>query len=239
MIRSPEDLGFDGSAYELPPVNVIHDIVSSQGEAAPGMLFSLEAQTLSERRDARRATIDARTTACAAKVNAEPNEPWIVWCELNAEADALRKKIPGSVEIRGSDKPESKERAMLDFAAGRIRVLVTKPKIAGFGMNWQHCARVAFVGVSDSFESYYQAVRRCWRFGQSRPVDVHIVASELEGAVVANLKRKEMDALAMFEQLSVETRAAVQLNVLGAERHTNTYQPSRELSLPAFMRSVA
>lgn len=239
MIRSPADLGYDGSAYDLPPLDVREHIVSSEGQTVPGMLFALEAQTLSERRAARKESVGRRVKACADMVNADADEPWIVWCELNAEGDALRQAIPGAVEIRGSDSSDEKERGLLGFARGDHRVLITKPKIAGFGMNWQHCARVGFVGVSDSFESYYQAIRRCWRFGQTRVVQAHLIASELEGAVMANLKRKEADALAMFETLSLETRDAVRSSVMGAGRQTRKYDPRAAIRMPSFIRGAA
>ena len=236
MIQSPADLSHDDSAYRLPALNV-HEHTIKSGHAKAGELFAIEAQTLSERRDARRASLDERVAACARKVSAESGEPWIIWCDLNAEGDALRKSIPGAVEIRGSDTIEEKESRLTAFARGEIRVLVTKPSIAGWGLNWQHCARMAFVGVTDSFEAYYQAVRRCWRFGQKRPVDVHIFASELEGAVVANLKRKEADALAMGAALSAETAAFVRENVLGVTRERNPYNPSRRIAAPDFLRT--
>jgi hypothetical protein len=240
LVRSPADLGFDASRYDLPPLHVEQHTTASHGHdsAATGMLFALEANTLSERRDARRNSLAGRVAACAEKVNAD-REPWIVWCDLNAEGDALRAAIPGAVEIRGSDDPEVKERRLLDFAAGKIRVLVTKPSIAGFGLNWQHCARMAFVGVTDSWEAYYQAVRRCWRFGQSREVRVHIFASDLEGAVVANLKRKEADAQVMAESLSAETKDAVMQEVTGVTRKTNPYQPGKRVAAPAWLKSEA
>ena len=152
LVRKPSDLGFDDSAYLLPPLNV-HEHHVETHMASPGMLFAVEAQTLGERRGARKASIGARVKACADIVNAD-SEPWIVWCDLNAEADSLRQAIPGAVEVRGTDEPDAKEARLLDFAAGRIRVMVTKPSIAGFGLNWQHCANVAFVGVTDSFEAY-------------------------------------------------------------------------------------
>ena len=236
MIQSPADLSHDDSAYRLPALNV-HEHTIKSGQAKAGELFAIEAQTLSERRDARRASLDERVAACARKVSAESGEPWIIWCDLNAEGDALRKSIPGAVEIRGSDTIEEKESRLTAFARGEIRVLVTKPSIAGWGLNWQHCARMAFVGVTDSFEAYYQAVRRCWRFGQKRPVDVHIFASELEGAVVANLKRKEADALAMGAALSAETAAFVRENVLGVTRERSPYNPSRRIAAPDFLRT--
>ena len=239
LVRKPEDLGFDGARYNLPALHVQQHITASTGHdsAATGMLFALEANTLSERRDARRSSLSGRVAACAALVNADA-EPWIVWCDLNAEGDALRAAIPGAVEIRGSDEPEVKEQRLMDFAAGRIRVLVTKPSIAGFGLNWQHCARMAFVGVTDSWEAYYQAVRRCWRFGQSREVYVHVFASDLEGAVVNNLQRKERDAKAMADSLSAETHDAVMQEVTGGvTRQSNPYSPARTVEIPSWLVS--
>ena len=234
VIRTPADLGHDASAYRLPPLNVTEHHVKHDTAPRDGDLFASEAQTLMERREARRDSLAARVAACAAIVNGDA-QSWIVWCDLNAEGDALRAAIPGAVEIRGSDDLDTKERRLSDFAHGRCRVLITKPSIAGFGLNWQHCAHVAFVGVTDSFESYYQAVRRCWRFGQHRPVDVHLFVSAAEGAVRANLARKERDAAAMGEALASETNDAVRAHVLGASRETNEYQPARRIELPAFM----
>lgn len=236
MVRRPSDLGHDDSSYALPPLSVTQHAVKGP-EIGGGMLFAMEAQTLMERRDARRESIAERVTACASLVNAD-RQPWVVWCDLNAEGDALRDAIPDAVEIRGADPLETKESRLADFAAGRIRVLITKPSIAGFGLNWQHCARMAFVGVTDSFEAYYQAVRRCWRFGQRRQVEVHIFASEREGAVVANLKRKEHDAMAMADALSEETLAAVRSNVLGSSRDSNPYIPSAKIIVPSFMEAA-
>lgn len=237
LVRRPSDLGFDDSAYALPPLH-LHEHTVDTEMPTNGMLFASEAQSLSERRDARRMSIADRVADCASIVNAD-SEPWVVWCDLNAEGDALRAAIPGAVEIRGADDADEKERRLAEFAAGRIRVLVTKPSIAGFGLNWQHCARMAFVGVTDSFESYYQAVRRCWRFGQKRDVHVHVFASSAEGAVVANLKRKERDAMQMAESLSAETRDAVTAEVSGLTRDTNTYAASARVLVPNFLKAAA
>lgn len=237
MIRSPADLGFDASQYALPPLSINQVTVGTSAKATDGMLFALEASTLSERRQARKDSLTQRVSACAEHVNAS-QEPWIVWCELNAEADALRAAIPDAVEVRGSDKAEHKERVLHDFAHGKIRVLITKPKIAGFGLNWQHCRNVAFVGVTDSFEAYYQAVRRCWRFGQTQQVDVYLYVSDLEGSVLANLQRKERDALAMFESLSAETSDAVKAAVLGSRRQTNEYQARQKVRVPDFLEAT-
>jgi hypothetical protein len=165
-------------------------------------------------------------------------QPWIVWCDLNAEGDALKAAIPDAVEIRGSDDMDVKERRLMDFAHGKIRVLITKPSIAGFGLNWQHCARMAFVGVTDSWEAYYQAVRRCWRFGQKQPVDVHIFSSEQEGAVVANLRRKEADAQKMAEALAAEVIDSVRAELMGVTRETNTYDASRQIIVPEFLKAA-
>ena len=238
MLRSPSDLGYDASAYNLPPLSVTqHTVESTHDQEATGQLFAMEAQSLMERRSARRDSLASRVKACADMVNSDM-QPWVVWCDLNAEGDALRAAIPGAVEIRGSDDADEKERRLMAFAHGEIRVLITKPSIAGFGLNWQHCARMAFVGVTDSWEAYYQAVRRCWRFGQVRPVDVHIFASEQEGAVVSNLRRKEADANAMAESLAAEVIDSVRAELMGVTRETNIYDASRQIIIPDFLKAA-
>jgi hypothetical protein len=199
MIRKPSDLGYDDDGFVLPPIEYHERVVHAQHQQE-GYLFAMPASSLGERLAARRNTLDERVAETAKTVNATPG-PWVVWCNLNAESEALTDAIAGAVEIRGSDSPENKESRLVDFAAGAIRVLVTKPSIAGFGLNWQHCAQMAFVGLSDSWESYYQAVRRCWRFGQESKVDVHIITSDIEGAVVENIKRKESDAQRMAGEM--------------------------------------
>lgn len=237
MIQSPADLGFDASAYDLPPLVVQQITVANDQKAAAGELFAKDAQTLSERRQARRDSLHHRVAACADMVN-NNTRPWIIWCELNDEGDALKKQIPDAIEIRGSDTKQHKEMALLDFAAGKIRVLVTKPKIAGWGMNFQHCADVAFVGVTDSYEAYYQAIRRCWRFGQKNPVTAYLFVSDLEGAVRRNLERKEQEAKAMMVMLKQETGAAVLDEVIGQARHTNEYQANQRVKIPIFMNEL-
>lgn len=236
MVRWPSDLGFDDAAYRLPKLDVQEHIIKNIGADTDGHLFRLEALTLSDRRSARRESLTERVAACAAMVNHD-RQQWVVWCDLNAESDALTAAIDGAVEVRGSMDTDTKESALFDFAQGRIRVIVTKPSIAGHGLNWQNCKRMAFVGVTDSYEDYYQAIRRCWRFGQTKPVNVHIFASEAEGAVIANLRRKEHDAAAMSAALSAETREAVRTNVLGMTRDTNPYQPGAAISAPNWLRS--
>ena len=189
VLRNPSDIGFDGSRYELPEPEY-HEHVVSAGTLG-GELFARPAQTMTERRQAQRDSIEDRCKALAEVVNADPGEPWLIWCHLNAEAELLASLIPDSVNVQGSDTGQRKTDAMLGFTEGKVRVLISKPKICGYGMNWQHCARMGFVGLDDSFEKFYQAVRRCHRFGQKRKVHVHIFTAENEGQILANIKRKE------------------------------------------------
>lgn len=189
VVRNPYDIGFEGAEYILPPLEY-HEHVVAAG-AVTDELFARPAQTLQERRKAQRDSLEARCMALADVVNADTSEPWIIWCHLNDEADFLTSLIPGSVNVQGSDSAEIKSKNLLGFSHGELRVLISKPKIAGYGLNWQHCARMAFVGLDDSFEKFYQAVRRCYRFGQKRNVQVHLFTSENEGQILANLKRKE------------------------------------------------
>ena len=213
-VSSPADVGYaaDAARYVLPPLEVHEHVVKSEQQAIQaltGDLFANGALSLTQRREARKSSIDQRIAVTAALVNETPG-PWVVWCDLNAESGALAAAIDGAVEIRGSDDSEDKEQALKAFASGEARVLVSKPSICGWGLNWQHCNQMAFVGLSDSFEAYYQAVRRCWRFGQKRPVNVHVVSSELEGVVVANIKRKGAMAEEMASELAEATREALQ-----------------------------
>jgi hypothetical protein len=157
------------------------------------------------------------------------------WCNLNAEADYLARSIPGAVNLHGGLKDDDKERILIDFSEGRIRTLVTKSSIAGFGMNWQHCADTGFVGLNDSFEQFYQAVRRFWRFGQTKPVNCHIIASELEGATVANIRRKESDADRMAAAMVLHMADLSSEAVRGSVRDTPYYNPTQPVKLPAFL----
>lgn len=239
MVSHPRDLGYDMPGYDLPPLTIKEHIsrVSRETVDAAGLLFAEEAGSLMERRQARKASMGDRVAACAAVVAQEPHEAWLIWCDLNAEDEALVDAIPGAVSVRGNMTTDEKEARLEGFATGKIRILVSKPSIAGHGLNFQACARMAFVGVTDSWEAYYQAVRRCWRFGQSRPVDVHIFASEAEGSVIANLKRKESDALEMSALLSKETGEQVRAQVRGLVRETNDYAPTKALEVPAWLSS--
>lgn len=198
-LRAPSDLGYSDDGFVLPPLQIA-DVALPAEVTSEGYLIPMEAVTLQERRIARRDSLEERVARAAELVNGN-SEPWVVWCNLNSESTELTKAIPGAVEVKGADSIEHKESSMLGFSDGKIRVLVTKPTICGFGMNWQHCANMVFVGLSDSYEQYYQAIRRCWRFGQRRPVTAWVVTSVTEGRVVANIKRKEKQASEMFSQI--------------------------------------
>ena len=201
MIRKPSDLGYEDEGFVLSPMQM-HECVVETHDPLSGDLFVMEARTLSDRLKARRETVESRSKACADLVNgSDPDEPWIIWCNLNDESSMITSLIDGAVEVAGKHSSKEKERRMLDFSAGKIRVLVTKPKIAGFGMNWQHCSNMAFVGLSDSYEQFYQAVRRCWRFGQKSAVNVHIITADVEGQVVKNIARKEEDSKTMTDEM--------------------------------------
>ena len=222
----------------MPALHVEQHILEADAETVKeaGLLFAAPASSLTERRDARRASLDRRVAECVAMVNAS-DDPWVVWCDLNAESDALAAGIRGAVEVRGSQTTEEKEALLADFSEGRARVIVSKPSICGFGLNWQHAANMAFVGVTDSYEAYYQAVRRIWRFGQKRECNVHVYASEIEGNVVANLARKAADADKMAVELAAETRDAMRAEVLGGQKRiTNVYNP-RRIEIPSWLIS--
>ena len=197
MLSMPSDLGFNDNGFVLPELNIIEKVLN-HGKPLPGRLFVEPANTLKERRSARRISIENKVNFLRQTIN---GDQWIIWCDLNDESRAVANAIDGSVEVTGSDKNEFKEKVMLDFANGDIACLVTKPKIAGHGMNFQKCNNMAFLGLSDSYESFYQAIRRCWRFGQKKPVNAYVVVSDLEGNIVDNVKRKEADALRMRKEM--------------------------------------
>ena len=220
-IRSPTDLGFDGSRYLLPPLTFRQHTVSTE-YVPEGQLFVGIAQTLNERRAAKRASLTERVQQAAELVNAD-GEYWIVWCHLNDESAALARAIPDAIEVTGSLPQAEKESRIMAFVRGEKRVIVSKPSIMGWGLNLQHCARMCFVGLDDSYESYYQAIRRCYRFGQTRAVDVHLVASEGEGAIQKNLERKAQQAQAMSAAMIDHMRDFSQREVLGVHREVADY----------------
>ena len=220
MMQKPSNLGYEDDGFDLPPLNIHQISVDVENSSFDG-----EALTLSDRQQARRESIDERVKACSDIVN-ESDEPWIVWCNLNDESEKLTQGIKDAIEIRGSHKPEYKEQSMIGFTDGMVQKLVTKPSIAGFGMNWQHCSKMAFVGLSDSFEQLYQAIRRCWRFGQTKPVDVYIITAKAEGAVVRNIQRKEDDFNTMLDGMIAATQEITKENIKSTIRDTATYETS-------------
>lgn len=192
-IRRPSDLGYSDDGYELPGLKIIPELVDVELDAAPDELFSLSIGGVQGRSKARRDSLDARIERTRKLIAAEPGEQWLLWCGLNDEAAALE-DTPGAVNVHGSLSPEEKAAHLLAFASGDLPVLITKPKIAGLGMNFQSSARMAFVGLSDSYESYYQCMRRQYRFGQQRVVNAHIVLSGPESQIAENVARKEKQA---------------------------------------------
>lgn len=237
LVRRPSDLGYDDAGYILPPYKLTHHTIAASAETvkSAGLLFAAPAQTLTERRTARRASVGQRVAECAAKVNSH-DEQAIVWCDLNVESEALSDLIRGAIEVAGSMDTDEKEAALADFIGGRHRVLVSKASICAWGLNLQFCRRMAFVGVTDSWEAFYQAIRRIWRFGQLRECEIDVYASDVEGAVVANLERKARDASEMSEELARETRAAITGAVGGAVREVNEYRPPK-IRIPAWIQS--
>ncbi len=187
--RSPADLGYSDDGYRLPPLRIHEERVEHE-VASPDQLFATDIGGVGGRAAVRRQTLGARVER-AAKLASGTDEQWIIWCGLNDESSAITRLVPGAVELTGSDTPEHKAQVIEDFQDGKVRVMVTKCSIAGFGINLQGCHRMAFVGLGDSYEAYYQAIRRCYRFGQTDPVDAHIVVSAIESQIVANVKRKE------------------------------------------------
>lgn len=235
MLRKPSDLGYPDEGYELPPlIQHQHNVgVKYAPSMETGFLFPMEANTMGERLAARRDSVEDRV-ALAAQLT-PTDRPFVWWCNLNSESEAITKAIPGAVEVRGSDKDADKERKLNDFSEGRIRVLVTKPSIAGFGMNWQHCADTGFVGLSDSFEQIYQAIRRFWRFGQTNQVNVHFIVAETEGAVVSNIKRKEADAEKMADAMVRHMADLSAANIRGMTRDTPNYAPKQTMKIPTWI----
>lgn len=216
MLSNPIDLGYENNFFDLPNLH-IHEVIVDEDYP-----FQL-AKTLSERRIARKETMDARTYK-AAEIANSLDESVIIWCDMNDESDTLKKRIEGAIEIKGSHTNEYKKDKLESFAKEEFQKLVTKPSIAGFGMNWQHCSKMIFTGLSDSFEQYYQAVRRCWRAGQTKDVDVWIVTSKREGAVVENIKRKESLFAEMLSGMIAATQDITKENIKATKREETPYK---------------
>ena len=206
-ITRPSDMGGNDDGFILPGLNIVGHTVDAQ-VVEEGALFAVDLGGVQGRSRVRKQTLDARCAEAARIVAEEPDEPWLIWAGLNDEADRLCRLIPGAVNVKGSMDPDEKAARLLDFADGKIKTMVTKPSIASQGLNYQHCARMIFVGMSDSYEQYYQAIRRCYRFGQHRVVDAHIVVSSIEQQIVANVRRKERQASSITSELVAEMRTS-------------------------------
>lgn len=236
-VAKPSDLGFSDDGFALPPLaECLHrvgtDLTADAGEDRDGqarMFRETENSATSIHRE-KRITLEGRADAIAAAVAADPGEPWIVWCDTDDEADALTSRIGGAIEVRGSMSPDLKEDRLTAFSSGHAPVLVSKPRICGYGLNWQHCARMAFVGLSFSYEAYYQAVRRCWRFGQKRSVEVHIALADTERPILDAVRLKA----AAHEMMKTEMVAAMRRAHQSAEAKV-TYQPRKRLEAPAWL----
>lgn len=239
-IDLPSDIGFDDGAYVLPELSLHQHIVKADltedaGASADGQarMFRIPETSATSIHREKRLTLDARVDRLAEIVASEPNEAWVLWCETDAEADAMMARFPDAVEVRGPQSPEEKEEKLSAFSEGRIQKIITKPKLAGFGLNWQHCARMGFVGLSFSYEQFYQAVRRCWRFGQARPVHVHAVRSDTEHAIweAINKKADRHDVMKEAMRLSMR-RAHTKVRVL------DDYNPTRNLEVPRWLTAA-
>jgi len=238
MIRKPSDLGYSDEGFILPPLSM-HEHCVSVSQPSNGFLFAMEAQTLQERQQARRDSIGDRVKACADLVNSS-DRPFLVWCNLNDESAQLAAAIPDAIEVTGSDSDDHKEAAIVGFLEGRHRVMVSKPKIAGLGLNLQHCADMAFVGLSDSYEQLYQSIRRCYRFGQTKPVNVHVITAETEGAVVSNIKRKEREAEETYNNMIAHMKDLNAAALHGASvRNKTEYRPAVPMIIPSWMGVAA
>lgn len=225
--RRPSDLGFDDARFVLPPLIEQEHVVAARN-LADGLLFALPAAGLQEQREERRRTIGERSARVAELV--AHDEPALVWCHLNDEGDELARVIPDAEQVAGRDSDDDKERKLIDFAEGRLRVLVTKPVIGAWGLNLQRCAHVTFF-PSHSYEQYYQGVRRCWRFGQTRPVVVDIVTTEGERDVLRNLQRKQAQADEMFSALVANMNQALSIDKGGKFGQT--------MEIPAWLSPIS
>jgi superfamily II DNA or RNA helicase len=236
-VKKPSDLGYDDDGFTLPPLSV--DAVTVETDWRPeGQLFFVGLAGVTDRAQARRATLASRVAATRDLIASEPDEQWLVWCGLNDEGRALQRELslPGVVVVEGSDEPDAKAAALLDFAEGRTRVLITKVSIAGFGLNFQSCARMAFLGIGDSFEQYYQAIRRCWRFGQTRPVHAYVVVSSVEHDVVyGNVLRKQAQAVELSTELIAHAAEYERAELFVGTSMADDFEPRQEARVPAWL----
>lgn len=239
IVRSPADLGHDASDYQLPPLEMVEHVipVNHADSWAKGYLFAPEAASLSDSRAARRNTLQGRVEKTIELIEQAEGRPVIVWCELNQEQNELAKRLGNAAfSVQGSDTAESKETQVLFWIRGKRPVLLSKPRIVGFGLNFQHCADMVFVGASYSYEQTYQAIRRCWRYGQTRSVKVHVLRAENEANVIETYRRKERDAETLASEMTTRVRDSVLAEVTGkTPSRWNEYSPRRRVEIPKWM----
>ena len=233
MVRKPSDLGYDDGKFILPKLNIIPSVVMTES-MTNNMLFDFDASTLQERQSVRRNSTLDRVRRVAELVAKNPDEQWLLWCDMNVESETLHKLIPNSIEVKGSDTDEHKKKSLIDFSNGDLKVLITKPKIAGMGMNFQKCHNMVFTGLSDSYEQFYQAVRRCWRFGQENEVNCYVVTADTEGAVVENIKRKENQSKVMIDNMVQNMCDINRMDIVGTKRNITHYVPTINMIKPNF-----
>ena len=233
--NNPNELGYEIEGYDLP--KLIIQTILTKSKIEDYEMFVKAAETLSERREARKESMDDRTDK-AAELTESNNEQWLLWVDYNDESEMLHKKISESVEIKGSDDPETKAQASIDFADGTIRCLVSKPSIFGFGSNFQGCHNMIFCGLSDSYERFYQAVRRCWRFGQTREVNAYIILSEKEINILSNIQKKESQMEELQSHMTRQMRDVTLAEIKHTTRITTSYEPTVTMMTPAFMKGA-
>ena len=235
--KLPSDLGYSDDGYVLPTLSIEAHFVAIDW-APDGHLFFTELKGVTERAKVRRTTVDSRVEAAVRIVDAEPNEQWLLWYGRLDEARGLAKALPRAEIVQGSDSVDRKEDLLRRFADGEVRVLITHPSIAGFGLNFQSCARMAFVGLSDSYESYYQSIRRSWRFGQVRPVTAHIVLTEPERAIYDNVLRKEREAGDLTRELVQAMAEFERLELADKQDWSDVYDPVMPMVVPAWLTTT-
>jgi hypothetical protein len=237
-MKRPSDLGFSDEGFILPSLTITPVVVKTDILPTDRLLWG-GLKGIQDRSKVRRATLMDHVCNAADLIEAEPDEQWLIWCGMNDEAEQMQKELArrglASDEVKGSDDPEQKAVRLMGFAHGAIRRLVTKPKIASHGMNFQSCARMVFVGIGDSFEQHYQCLRRCWRYGQTRPVNAYLVYTEIEGDIYNNLLRKEAQAEALSSELIAAVREFEREEIGMAGPVSDLFAPRERIAIPSWL----
>ena len=230
--NNPNELGYETEGYNLPDLKI--SIIFTESQVKEDELVVVAAETLQERREARKESMDHRTDKASEFTN-NSDETWLCWVDYNDESSMLHSKCVDSIEVKGSDSPEYKSESSIKFANGDIHALVSKPSIFGFGSNFQSCHNMIFCGLSDSYERFYQAVRRCWRFGQDKAVNVYIIISQRENNIIENIKKKQKQMDEMQRQMTALMRDVTLSEIRHTTRITTEYNPTNEMELPLWI----